>query len=78
MGYRADSEIRHANIKNKQGVGMEKIIRLLWVIIVLLVVLIAKDSIPRRVQATGAMDVNIQSIGGSTIWGKTLDVRLVD
>ena len=57
---------------------MERIIRLLWVIVVLLVILIAKDSIPKRVQATGAMDVNISNIGGSSVIGRVLDVRLVD
>ena len=62
----------------KQGVGMERIIRLLWVIVVLLVILIAKDSIPHRVDAFGITNVNIQSIGGSSVIGKTLDVRLVD
>ena len=69
---------RLENVKNKQGEGMERIIRLLWVIVVLLVILIAKDSIPRRVDADYRQSVNISAIGGSSIIGKVLNVRLVD
>ena len=73
-----DAKIRLQKRQIKQGVGMDRIVRLLWVIVVLLVILIAKDSIPRRVDAMSPNNVNIQSIGGSTVIGKTLDVRLVD
>lgn len=40
----------------------------------LLCVLIVKDSISRRVQATGVMDVNIAKIGSSSIIGNVLKV----
>ena len=57
---------------------MGMIVRLMWVIVILLVVLIVKDSIPVRVQADAPLSVNIERIGGSSLIGKTLDVRLVD
>ena len=73
-----DSMTRYHNSKKKQGEGMERIIRLLWVIVILLVVLIAKDSIPKRVNADYRQSINISAIGGSSIIGKVLDVRIVE
>ena len=77
-GVYMDSEVRLINIKSNRERGMERIIRLLWVIVVLLIILIAKDSIPTRVRANAPMAVDIQRIGGSTIVGKVIDVRIHD
>ena len=55
---------------------MERIVRLLWVIVVLLVILIAKDSIPRKAAATAPMDVNISRIGGSSQIGRVITVEI--
>ena len=47
-------------------------------VILLLTLILIKDVLPSRAQATGVMDVNISSIGGSSVIGKVLDVRLHD
>ena len=39
-----DSKARLINIKSNRERGMDRIVRLLWVIVVLLVILIAKES----------------------------------
>ena len=62
-----DSKTRLINIKSNRERGMDRIVRLLWVIVVLLVILIAKDSIPRRIQATAPIDVNIVEVGDTKI-----------
>ena len=48
------------------------------IVILLLTLILIKDVLPSRAQATGVMDVNISSIGGSSVIGKVLDVRLHD
>ena len=48
------------------------------VAILLLTLILLRDVLPGRAQATGVQQVELVRIGGSTLIGKTLDVRLVD
>ena len=57
---------------------MERITRLLWVIVILLLVLIVKDVIPRKAIATAPLDVNIQRIGNAAQQGNIIRVEIID
>ena len=76
-GY-TDSFQLLTNIRKDKGRGMDRIVRLLWIIVILLIVLIVKDSLPGKATASAPMQVELVKIGGSSLIGQTLKVKVVD
>ena len=66
------------NHKNGRGEAMRGLKIMLGIVILLLTLLLIKDVLPSRATASAPMQVELVKIGGSNLFGKVLDVRIVE